>query len=266
MARLAGILGLAIFLLIGAAACEQQTPQQQNNQAFKQAVQKAAQAKNKAVSDETTADIWPPLNGNETVDIASELTTKNYYVVLDCSGSMGDRGCSGDKPKLYVAKESLGKFVNLVPEDANIGLMVFQNNRIEELIPLGKNNRDQFVKAVNNTSNSGGTPLFSAIRQGYFKLEAQGKKQLGYGVYTLVIVTDGAANEGQEPTEIVHWILDNSPIQIHTIGFCIGPNHSLNIRGRTVYKAANNPEQLDKGLQDVLAESENFDISDFNMN
>lgn len=58
----------------------------------------------------------------------------------------------------------------------------------------------------------------------------------------------------------------HSPIQIHTIGFCIGPDHSLNIPGRTMYKAADNPQQLEKGLQDVLAESETFDVSDFDQN
>ena len=79
-----------------------------------------------------------------------------------------------------------------------------------------------------------------------------------------MIVTDGEASSGEDPTRIVQWILDYSPIQIHTIGFCIGTNHSLNIPGRTVYKAADNPQQLEKGLQDVLAESEQFDISEFN--
>lgn len=257
MARLVSIFGLAIILLTG-ASCTQETPQQGNNQA-------ASQSGEKTVSSKTAAVSWPPLTENETVEIASELTSKNYYVVLDCSGSMGDTGCSNDMPKLTVAKASLSKFVNLVPEDANLGLMVFHNDQINELIPLGKNNRDRFVKAVYHTSNGGGTPLFSAIRQAYFQMEAQGRKQLGYGEYTLVIVTDGKASNNQDPTEIVHWILDYSPIQIHTIGFCIGTKHSLNIPGRTVYKAADNPDQLDKGLQEVLAESEAFDITNFNM-
>lgn len=258
MARLVGILGLAIVLFAG-AACKQETPQHQDNRTV-------AQTDTKDVSDEATTVTWPPLKEDEAVDIASELTTKNYYVVLDCSGSMGDVGCSNDMPKLHVAKESLAKFVNMVPENANLGLMVFRNDRIKELIPLGKNNRAQFVEAVNDTANSGGTPLRLAVKEGYLKIETQGRKQLGYGEYTLVLVTDGEASSGYDPTKMVHWILDNSPVQIHTIGFCIGPNHSLNIQGRTVYKAANNPEQLDKGLKDVLAESENFDISDFSMN
>lgn len=259
MARLVSILSLVIVLLTS-AACKQETPRHKDNQV----AQVAEKADSKTASNETTTDAWPPLKENETVEIASDLTAKNYYVVLDCSGSMGDTGCSDNMPKLNVAKTSLSKFVNLVPKDANLGLMVFHNDQINELIPLGINNRDQFVKAVYSTSNGGGTPLFSAIRKAYLQLEAQGRKQLGYGEYTLVVVTDGKASNNQDPTEIVHWILDYSPIQIHTIGFCIGRNHSLNIRGRTVYKAADNPDELDKGLKDVLAESENFDISDFN--
>ncbi|MFH1153224.1 MAG: vWA domain-containing protein [Pseudomonadota bacterium] len=216
------------------------------------------------VSEGAGIQTWPMVGDNELVETAPDLMAKNYYVVLDCSGSMAEKGCSRGLPKLAVAKQSLAKFAGLVPADANLGLIVFQSNTITELIPLGRDNREQFSQAVNQTRSSGGTPLFSAIRAGYIQVETQGKKQLGYGEYTLVIVTDGEANAGQDPMEIVQWILANTPVQIHTIGFCIGTHHSLNIPGRTIYKAADSPEQLEKGLQDVLAESETFDISTFN--
>jgi hypothetical protein len=45
---------------------------------------------------------------------------------------------------------------------------------------------------------------------------------------------------------------------LHTIGFDIGEGHSLNQPGKTDYSSAQNPEQLRKSLQDVLAESEEF--------
>lgn len=45
---------------------------------------------------------------------------------------------------------------------------------------------------------------------------------------------------------------------LHTIGFCIGEKHSLNQPGRTLYRAADNPEQLRAGLADVLAEAPSF--------
>lgn len=261
MIRFIGILCLFSFILTS-VACEQAPPRQSAPQAKKT----AADPKPKQMNQKTAESAWPRVKPDEHVEMAPDLTAKNYYVVLDCSGSMGEVNCSNGLPKLVVAKASLKKFADLVPQNANLGLLVFQESEIHERIPLGKQNRDPFKKAVDATSNNGGTPLFSAIRQGYLQLEAQGKKQLGYGDYTLVVVTDGEANEGQDPTKIVKWILAHSPIQIHTIGFCIGPDHSLNIPGRTMYKAADNPQQLEKGLQDVLAESETFDVSDFDQN
>ncbi|WP_321493445.1 vWA domain-containing protein [uncultured Desulfobacter sp.] len=260
MIRFIGILYLFASMVTG-VACEQAPPQQSTQTAKDPAVLEPAHE-----NKETTESAWPQVESDEHIEVAQDLTAKNYYVVLDCSGSMGEVNCSNGLPKLEVAKTSLKNFADLVPRDANLGLLVFQENKIYEGIPLGKANRDQFKTAVDATFNSGATPLFSAIRQGYLQLEAQGKKQLGYGEYTIVVVTDGEASDGEDPTRIVSWILDYSPIQIHTIGFCIGPDHSLNIPGRTVYKAADNPQQLEEGLQEVLAESEAFDVSDFHQN
>jgi uncharacterized protein YegL len=249
----------AIFMICH--ACDNNPP--------KPSAQKAAQARpespeKSAMNRPQIRDrVWPPTADDEQITLHPNLLAKNYYVVLDCSGSMSDSECSGNLTKLQAAKKALEQFSRLVPPDANLGLLVFQGGRIRELVPLGNGNRDMFRAAAQSTRPEGGTPLFSAVRTGYMRIEKQAKSQLGYGEYVLVIVTDGEATQGQDPTKIVHWILDNSPVQIHTIGFCIGTDHSLNIPGRTVYKPADNPDQLQRGLQDVLAEAEVFDVSDF---
>ena len=108
-----------------------------------------------------------------------------------------------------------------------------------------------------------GTPLKTAIAQGYGALEEQAQRQLGYGEYHLVIVTDGAANRGEEPDEVVEQILADSPVVIHTIGFCIGPDHVLNQEGRTIYRAASSTEELRQGLGEVVAEAPRFDVTEF---
>jgi hypothetical protein len=50
---------------------------------------------------------------------------------------------------------------------------------------------------------------------------------------------------------------------VQTIGFCIGPKHSLNQAGRTIYRAADNPAELRQGLADVLAEAPQFTVTEF---
>lgn len=205
---------------------------------------------------------WPPVTGEET-GIAPDLLSKNYYVIFDGSGSMNDQQCYGSGSKINVAKYALTSFASLVPEEANLGLAIFTSNRIEERVPLGTGNREDFRTAVNNAAASGGTPLRSALQAGYDRLTGQAVRQLGYGEYILVVMTDGLASKGEDPTDIVRTILGRTPIEIHTIGFCIGENHSLNMPGRTVYKAANSQADLERGLEEVLAESETFDVSDF---
>jgi uncharacterized protein with von Willebrand factor type A (vWA) domain len=188
---------------------------------------------------------------------------KNYYVVLDGSGSMQAKDCSGDQSKLEAAKAALAVFAESVPADANLGLQVFDKSGVRERLPLGTGNREQFIGVVNSVRATGNTPLSDSVTQAYGKLLNQGKKQLGYGEYHLVIVTDGEADTGQNPTVVVNKLLKESPVVLHTIGFCIGSDHSLNQAGRTIYKAADNPGALRQGLADVLAEAPAYSPSKF---
>lgn len=205
---------------------------------------------------------WPPAPQGD-VKLAENLLAANYYVVFDGSGSMLDSQCSGRQTKLAAAKDALKEFAASVPTDANLGLLAFTDGRIHELTPLAPGNRRQFAEAAQAVAASGDTPLKDAVSAGYARLEAQAVRQLGYGRYVLVVVTDGYASPGQEPAAKVSWMLERTPVELHTIGFCIGENHSLNMPGRTVYKAADNPAALRQGLADVLAEAETFDAAAF---
>lgn len=211
---------------------------------------------------EAIPDNWPPVNAGD-VQTAPDLLARNYYVIFDSSGSMKEQQCYGDGSKIEVAKQALSSFAKLVPSRANLGLSVFMNNNISEMVPLAVNNREPFIAAVNSATPSGGTPLHTAITTGYRRLTDQASMQRGYGEYVLVIMTDGIPSKGEDPTGIVQAIIEKTPIEIHTIGFCIGENHALNMPGKTVYKAANSQEDLQRGLTEVLAESASFDVSEF---
>jgi hypothetical protein len=95
-------------------------------------------------------------------------------------------------------------------------------------------------------------------------LTDQARSQLGYGEYHLVVVTDGEPDpDSEDPTPVVEEILEQSPVVLHTVGFCIDDDHVLNQRGRTFYAAATNPRELREGLQAVLAEADTFDATQF---
>ena len=207
---------------------------------------------------------WPYLSDNsQQTSLSPDLLRKNYYVVFDGSGSMSDIGCSGNRKKIDVAKTALTDFSGHVPSDANLGMMIFDNFGVSERSPLAVNNRSQFRSAVMQVYANRGTPLKSAITLAFNKLTLQAKSQLGYGEYNLVVVTDGEADAGENPRAIVNKIINDTPIVIHTIGFCINKKHSLNQAGKTIYKSATDVKSLRQSLQDVLAESPSFSAQQF---
>jgi uncharacterized protein YegL len=260
------ILLLSFLTVVVLVACESPPPVPETGQN----IYTSGQGKKNTSQEESTDEIyvkkpsWPPApEDRDIIQLASNMLAKNYVIVLDDSGSMGDRDCSGDEfpDKMEAAKYALSKFVKAVPVDVNLGLVTFDQNAVR--VQLGNNNRDVFIKTVNSEMAEHSTPLDSAIRIAYSVITEQAQKQSGYGEYHIVIVTDGAASIGQDPTEAVNQIVDSTPITIHTIGFCIGKGHSLNQPGRTEYKTADNPEALVEGLESILAEAPTFDISEF---
>ena len=204
---------------------------------------------------------WPP--SGKPDKLARDLTARNFYVVLDGSGSMSERACMGDGRKMDQAKAALETFSKAVPRNANLGLMVFDSRGVQEQVPLALDNRQDFLRQVSITAPSGGTPLRDAIALARQRLEDQARRQLGYGEYVLVVVTDGEASAGQDPRPVVNDMLARTPIIVHTIGFCINPKHSLNQPGRTVYKAANDRADLERGLEAALAEAPAFTADRF---
>ena len=217
-------------------------------------------------SEEKTTKLmdWPiMLAEDDTGSVATNLTAKNFYVIMDGSGSMSDTKCAEGDTKEDVAKKALIKFADKVPGDANLGLITFDGEGIRELVPIGLGNRDAFKSYVQRSSAGGTTPLKSAMQKGVRKLSIQAGKQLGYGEYNLVVVTDGEADNGENPKVVVDYVLGFTPVIVHTVGFCISESHSLNRPGDVLYKAANRPEELFKGLEEVLAEASEFNATEF---
>lgn len=209
-------------------------------------------------------ETWPPAaRPGEALTLEDDLTRKNYILVFDGSGSMADSSCGGGRPKCDAAKDAVIAWSSTLPVEANLGLIVFDEAGFSVRLPLGRNNREAFVNEIGKIRPNYQTPLTQSLLSSYELLGTQARRQLGYGEYNVVVVTDGIANHPELLTQAVDEVLRRTPIMIHTIGFCISGAHSLNQAGRTVYKAADNPEELRRGLDEVLAEAPDFDIADF---
>ncbi len=207
---------------------------------------------------------WPYLSKEgEKQDLAEKLTAKNFVVIFDGSGSMAEKKCAGGRQKYEVARDAFKEWSKSVPPDANVGLVSFHNAGWSE-IRLGKFDSKRFFDVIDRITPGDKTPLTKAVMKAHDMLAPQARRQLGYGEYHIVVVTDGIANSPRNLFKAVDSILTRTPIVIHTIGFCIGEKHSLNQPGRTYYRTASDPASLRRGLQEVLAEAETFDVTDFN--
>jgi len=250
---------LLLLAVVGLAGCDQSPPTSGRSEATPGGSVRLASLPPKSA--------WPflgtstPAPGGGSFDPAAVIQ-RNYFFVLDASGSMSERKCSGEERKIDVAKRALLQFAQQLPADANLGGLVFDQQGVHSLIPIGTYEPATLRRALATVSAGGNTPLAQAIRQAYAALTQRALSQLGYGEYHLIVVTDGEAT-GEDPRDIVDRLIAESPVVLHTIGFCIGDNHSLNQAGRTIYHAANSPRELEQGLQDVLAESPTFHVARF---
>ena len=126
------------------------------------------------------------------------------------------------------------------------------------LLPFGKSpeNRQNFKRLVSETQANGRTPLKQSVKTVYRELSIQCGRQLGYGTYHVIIVTDGASSDG-EPLPRVRWMVNESTIEVHVVGFHLD-DHSLNAPDCVDYHTAKSAEQLAKAFEAVAAESEDF--------
>lgn len=205
---------------------------------------------------------WPPVSESEKT-VSNDLLTVNYYIILDGSGSMEGSQCAEGSSKMAVAKTAITQFSQKIPAEANVALYSFDGRGRGELFSLSTENKALFYTKIKEIVPGAGTPLASAIKDAYRLLTKQATRQLGYGEYHLVIVTDGIASNNEDPRQILSTLLTESPIMIHSIGFCLDNTHALNQEGLTTYTAADNADELNQGLQAVLSESPDFSPDQF---
>ena len=250
------------------AACEDAPSQQGSSSSSNSTTNVATSGSSSTTTEASSVSVnvvWPgPAPEDMNVAIDSNLTRSNFMVVYDGSGSMDYDSCNSSSPNRHAdGVIALKEFVKAVPDDANLGLFVFDGKGRSVRVPLAVGNRDVLLNEVDNISIGSGTPLQSSIKKAYFELKTRAYQQLGYGRYSLVIVTDGEANSGEDPTRVVNDIIDETPVEVHTVGLCFSGRHSLNQPGRTFYTDAQNPAQLIEGLKSVLAETSVDDAAEF---
>ncbi|MYA71154.1 VWA domain-containing protein [Candidatus Poribacteria bacterium] len=185
-----------------------------------------------------------------------DIHKDNIVVILDASGSMQDK-FSGDrtKSKMEAAKAALQEVLSKIPDDTQIGLLVFSGANIQNdwVYPLGPKDTQKLIAAIHLPQPSGNTPLGKYIRIGANRLLDQREKQYNYGNYRLLVVTDGEASDTDKVKHYTPEIL-NRQIRIDVIGVDMKTDHML-AKVVDSYRKADNPGELVAAVSQILAET-----------
>ena len=242
--------GVLFVLTVLWLAAQVSTPTPSDWQADKEAMQAAEEP------------IEIPLD--EEMEGAETSLTRNFYFVFDGSGSMKSEpggSCRGDQTfdsKLEGAQWAVEEFLTKVPEGDQLGLYLFDRNGRREVVPLGAGNRSAFLNAVRAIQAGGGTPLADGIELAVNRLVEQYQRQLGYGEFRLVVVTDGRADRIPRAARFA----GRYGMPIYAIGLCIDEDHPLRTYAVS-YRAADSFDDLAQGLEETLAELPVFDATEF---
>ncbi len=188
-------------------------------------------------------------------------------VVLDDSGSMSEliATSSGMVPRMEAAKSALNNVIAGLPEDTKLGVILLNGNGTDEqLITLGTLNRDESIAKINSLIADGATPLGQAMRKAADELLAY-RKQHVYGVYKMLVITDGEATDAELLAMYLPMILSRG-ITIDVIGVGMQSDHQLASSSHS-YRNVNDAESFQNAIQEILAES-NFDqdtLEDFEL-
>ena len=174
----------------------------------------------------------------------------NIVIVFDASGSM--RGTP-----LQIAQNSVSAFFKKLPENWNVGLVVFDRAGIRKVFELGKHSSKDFDQNIQSIRAGGATPLGRAIFTSYKMLKTQREKQQGYGHYRVVIVTDGEASDKNVMNQVCKELLGDG-LSLNVIGYRLKSEHSLRDFA-TDYREAGDQEQLTRALQKSVAEVDTED-------
>lgn len=168
----------------------------------------------------------------ELPDGEDEVTTKqkkmNVVVLMDASGSM--KGEIAGQTKMELAKTAIAKFVEQIPEDANVALIAYGHvgssadadkaascSSVESVYPLSSYQAENFTTSLNSFQARGWTPLAGAINKAGEILQAYPSDEYLNLVY---MVSDGVETCDGDPVAAAQQLQSQSiKAKVNIIGF-----------------------------------------------
>lgn len=188
---------------------------------------------------------------------AAAAAADRAIIVLDASGSMW--GQIDGRPKLEIARETLGTVLSGMPGDLELGLMAYGHREkgncadIELVVPPARGTVDAIVEAAGRMRFLGKTPLSEAVRQAAEALRYGEEKA------TVIVITDGIETCNADPCALAGE-LERSGVDFtaHVVGFGLSREEGRqvaclaeNTGGR--YIQARNASELSQALTVTVA-------------
>jgi uncharacterized protein YegL len=177
------------------------------------------------------------------------LADDHIVILLDTSGSMSESMRTVRVTKMSAAQGALDNLILQMPTlTTKMGLLTFNG----WAFPIGPLNKAAASAAIEKTYASGGTPLGEYMKIGADSLLETREKNHGVGTYTLLVVTDGEANDNRIMLANTADIVSRG-LTLKTIGVNLSQAHTLATRS-VAYFPADNPEALKGALEKAVAE------------
>jgi hypothetical protein len=195
-----------------------------------------------------------PATGNP----ASEIT--DLMLIVDYSGSMNAKMKDG-ATKVASAKKCMGDLVGKLPNDLNVGLIIYGTNKkrgcedIDVVQPLGPIDKASMKAKIDGYNATGMTPIAAS-------LELAGKELAkSKGGPAIVLVTDGAETCHGDPVGVAAKLAAEFGVKfgINVIGFGIEPQEKKQLtdiadKGHGKLLTVENAGELADALKKVVEE------------
>ncbi len=189
--------------------------------------------------------------------IGTALADKNLVIVFDGSGSMAKS--IEAQSRISVAKRTVEEIVEKLPDTGyQVGVIAYGHRRdkdcldIEALVPLGHLDKGKVVSKVEAIRPKGKTPIGAALRMAGEQLKpVEGEK-------SIILLTDGDENCGEDPAQIAKNLQSKFGISTHVVGFeILKPKDAKALRaiseqGGGVYLTAATVESLDEAMNTAM--------------
>jgi Ca-activated chloride channel family protein len=136
--------------------------------------------------------------------------------VVDTSGSMGDEG------KIDVVREALGRLVDSLRPDDQVGIVTYSNEAELRLEPTPVQDEDAILDVIAGLAPLDSTNAEAGLRLGYEQARAHQQEE---GINRVILLSDGVANVGQtDPGPLASEIQEaaGDGIQLVTVGVGMG--------------------------------------------